>query len=292
VKQKKFWPMFTPGSQEDPVEAITKIRFINRFLKITAVRGKTDHLLGRLGAMVFVKATKKGALVNIGVGFPEEVVNQLIKYNLHHDMIFTTEAGAYGGLPSSGVFFGASINPLHLESSTETFYRYQHNLDAALLGFLQIDSLGNVNASKRGNKITEYVGAGGFPDIASGAKIVFFVGTWMSGGKLEIKGDKLLLTKKGKPKFVKQVDQVTFNGAEGLKSGKKIFYITNVGVFSLTEKGLVLIMVMPGIDIEKDIINACEATIILPEDKVVPVVDVSIFKATEFRIRRDSVNRK
>ena len=292
VKQKKFWPMFTPGSQEDPVEAITKIRFINRFLKITAVRSKTDHLLGRLGAMVFVKATKKGALVNIGVGFPEEVVNQLIKYNLHHDMNFTTEAGAYGGLPSSGVFFGASINPLHLESSTETFYRYQHDLDAAILGFLQIDSRGNVNASKRGNKITEYVGAGGFPDIASGAKIVFFVGTWMSGGKLEIKGDKLLLTKKGKPKFVKQVDQVTFNGAEGLKSGKKIFYITNVGVFSLTEKGLVLIMVMPGIDIEKDIINACEATIIFPEDKVVPVVDVSIFKATEFRIRRDSVNRK
>lgn len=290
VKQKKFWPMFIPGSGEDPVEASMKISFINRFLKITPVRGTTDHLLGRLGAMVFVKATRKGALVNIGVGFPEEVVSQLIKYNLYQDIYFTTEAGSYGGLPTSGVFFGASINPLHLESSTETFHRYQHDLDTAILGFLQIDSRGNVNASKRGEKITEYVGAGGFPDIASGAKVVLFVGTWMSGGKFKIKDDNLFLLKKGKPKFVKQVDQVTFNGAEALKSGKKIFYVTNVGVFSLTEKGLMLILVMPGIDIERDIINACDATIILPVAKEVTVVDSSIFKSKEFKISRDEVN--
>lgn len=50
-----------------------------------------------------------------------------------------------------------------------------------------------------------------------------------------------------------------------------------------------LIMVMPGIDIEKDIINACEATIILPDDKPVTVVDASIFKSTEFKISRDPV---
>jgi propionate CoA-transferase len=283
--------MFTPGSVEDPVKSITKIRFINQFLKITPVRNKTDHLLGRLGAMVFAKEIRKGALVNIGVGFPEEVVNQLIKYNLHHDINFTTEAGAYGGIPTSGVFFGASINPHHLESSTETFRRYQNDLDAAILGFLQIDSMGNVNASKRGKKISEYVGAGGFPDIASGAKIVFFIGTWMSGGKFEIKADKLILTKKGKPKFIKMVDEITFNGAEALKSGKKIFYITNVGVFTLTEKGLMLIMVMPGIDIEKDIVNTSETTIILPDDKTVTVVDNSIFNLKEFQIIINSVNR-
>jgi propionate CoA-transferase len=225
--------------------------------------------------------------VNIGVGFPEEVVNQLIKYNLHQDINFTTEAGAFGGLPSSGVFFGASVNPKLLESSTETFHRYQNDLDAAILGFLQIDSKGNVNASKRGKRITEYVGAGGFPDIASGAKVVLFVGTWMSGGKLVIRDNKLLLVKKGKAKFVKQVDQVTFNGMEALKSGKKIFYVTNVGVFTLTEKGLMLIMVMPGIDIEKDIINSCEAGIILPHDKKVPVVDSSIFNKDKFKISRN-----
>lgn len=284
IKQKKFWQMFTPGSKEDSIEALKKIRFINRFLKITPVRSKVDHLLGRLGALAFVKATHKGSTVNIGVGFPEEVASQLMQQSLHNDIFFTTEAGSFGGLPASGVFFGASISPLLLESSTETFYRYLNNLDAAILGFLQIDSLGNVNASKRGARITEYVGPGGFPDIASGAKVVFFVGTWMSNGKFEIKNEKLLISKKGKTKFVKQVDQVTFNGMEALKSGKKIFYVTNVGVFRLTEKGVMLIMVMPGIDIEKDIINGCGAAIILPPDKKIPVLDTSIFNKDKFII--------
>lgn len=287
VLQRKFWPMFTTGSNENLIDGIEKVKFINRILKITPVRGKTGHLLGRLGASVFVKAIPKDSMVNIGVGFPEEVASQLIQHNLHQEILFSTEAGSLGGLPASGVFFGASINPLLLESSTETFYRYDTELDAAILGFLQIDSQGNVNASKRGKKITEYVGPGGFPDIASGAKVLLFVGTWMSGGKLIIRDGKLLVAKKGNPKFVKQVDQVTFNGEEGLRAGKKIFYITNVGVFTLTEKGLMLIKVMPGINIEKDIINACEATIILPNDHLVPVVDQSIFNKNEFIINWD-----
>lgn len=284
IKQKKFWSMFTAGSKEDPIAGIKKIKFINRFIKITPVRGETDHLLGRLGASVFVTATGKGSLVNIGVGFPEEVASQLMQYHLHTDILFTTEAGSFGGLPAAGVFFGASINPQHLESSTKMFYRYLSALDVAILGFLQIDSQGNVNASKRGNKITEYIGPGGFPDIASGAKVVLFVGTWMSGGKFVIKNRQLAIKKKGKPKFVAQVDEVTFNGKESLKSGKKIFYITNVGVFTLTEKGLMLIMVMPGIDIEKDIINCCEASVVLPPDNKVTVVDVSVFNKDEFRL--------
>lgn len=287
IKQKKFWHIFTAGSKEDPIEGIKRIRFINRFLKITPVRGETDHLLGRLGALVFVKATRKDPMVNIGVGFPEEVAIQLMKQRLHENILFTTEAGSYGGLPAAGVFFGASINPRHLESSTEMFYRYLNELDVAILGFLQIDSRGNVNASKRGKKITEYVGPGGFPDIASGAKVVLFVGTWMSGGKFVINNKRLLVEKKGKHKFVEQVDQVTFNGSEGLKSGKKIFYITNVGVFTLTEKGLMLTMVMPGIDIQKDILDACEATIHLPPGDKVDLVDSSIFNKDEFIIKWD-----
>jgi len=56
-------------------------------------------------------------------------------------------------------------------------------------------------------------------------------------------------------------------------------------VAELTEKGLMLIMVMPGLDIEKDIINGCEATIILPPGKKVPVVDASIFNKNQFITR-------
>lgn len=284
VRQKKFWPMFTEGSGEDPIEGIKKMKFINHFLKITPVRSETDHLLGRLGASIFVKTVRKGCLVNIGVGFPEVVASQLMQHNLHHDIIFTTEAGSFGGLPAAGIFFGASINPQRLESSTEMFRRYIDELDAAILGFLQVDSYGNINASKKGSKITEYVGPGGSPDIASGAKILLFVGTWMWNGKFTIKDKKLIIERKGRCKFVKQVDQVTFNGAEALKSGKKIYYITNVGVFTLAEQGLTLIMVMPGIDIEKDILGVSEANILLPHDRAVMLVDTSIFEKEEFKL--------
>ncbi len=292
IRQKKFWPLFTPGSTEDPKEGIKKIKFINHFLKITPVRGNTEKLLGRLGALVFVKAACKLPVVNIGVGFPEVVVSQLMQYNLHKEIIFTTEAGSYGGIPAAGVFFGASISPRHLESSTAMFNRYLNELDVAILGFLQIDSKGNVNASKRGPKITEYVGPGGFPDIASGARAVLFVGSWMSGGKFIIKDRRLKIKQSGIPKFVDQVDEVTFNGAVGLKERKKIFYVTNVGVFTLTEKGLVLIMVMPGIDIEKDIINSCTATIILPPGNKVEVVDPSIFDKNKFGLHCNNLLQK
>ncbi|HET9825998.1 MAG TPA: hypothetical protein VFP87_11720, partial [Chitinophagaceae bacterium] len=284
VRQKRFWPMFTAGSKEDPLEGIKKIKFINHFLKITPVRTETDHLLGRLAAFVFTRVAHKGCLLNIGVGFPEEVGTQLMKHNLHHDIVFTTEAGAFGGLPASGIFFGASINPKHLESSTEMFRRYENKLDVALLGFLQIDSLGNINGSKKGARITEYVGPGGMPDIAAGAKVLLFVGTWMAGAKFAVKDRQLIIEKKGRCKFVKQVDQVTFNGVEALKSGKKVFYITNVGVFILTEQGLTLTMVMPGIDIEKDILGVSEARILLPRDNTVTVVDTSIFNQDEYKI--------
>jgi len=43
-------------------------------------------------------------------------------------------------------------------------------------------------------------------------------------------------------------------------------------------------MVMPGIDIEKDIINTCKANIILPPGNNVQVVDDSIFDKKKFSI--------
>lgn len=284
VRQHHGWSMFNPGSSDNPLVGMKKLKFINHLLKITPVRNEVDHLLGRLGALVFAMHTDKNVMVNIGVGFPEVVATQLMQQGLHRNILFTTESGSYGGIPGPGIFFGASINPLHLESSTEMFNRYRHELDVAILGFLQIDSQGNVNASKRGDHITAYVGPGGFPDIASGAKMVLFVGNWMSGGIFKIKNKQLQLKKRGHCKFVDQVKQVTFNGAEELKSGKKIFYITNVGVFTLTAAGLMLIMLMPGIDLKKDILEFSGARIILPPDNAVTVVDASIFDLSAFNL--------
>ncbi len=88
--------------------------------------------------------------MNIGVGLGEEVARMLYESGLYKDITFTTEGGTYGGLPASGIYFGSAISPERLLSTAEMFHLYETQLDTAVLGFLQVDSQGNVNVSHRG----------------------------------------------------------------------------------------------------------------------------------------------
>ncbi|MCO6492344.1 MAG: hypothetical protein J5I98_28255 [Phaeodactylibacter sp.] len=283
VRQSRYWPMFTPGGKVDTEAAAARLRFMNTLLKITPVRDEVGAAMARLAAAIFAREVPRGSMVNIGVGFPEEVARCVIGQGLGSELTFTTEAGAYGGLPVPGVFFGAAINPEKLISSTEMFHLYLEKLGACVLGFLEVDEQGNVNASRRGPRMLDYVGPGGFPDIVYGAKVVIFIGTWMAGAEFGIGEGQLRLVKPGKPKFVKAVDHITFSAKEALRLGKKVFYVTNVGAFQLTPQGLRLICVMPGIDLQRDILHGCPAKIHLPEGEV-PTVEESAITGEGFRL--------
>jgi propionate CoA-transferase len=284
IRQHRYWPMFTAGASVDVQAASLQLRFINNVLKITPVRGAVEFALARLGARVFAESVAEGAMVNIGVGFPEEVARQLVEHGVSGQLLFTTEAGAYGGLPAPGIFFSAAIGPQHLEPSSVMFHRYQSELDVAVLGFLQVDSAGNVNASHRGPRMTDMVGPGGFPDIATGAHTLIFVGTWMAGARFALRDHRLVIEKPGACKFVDRVSHITFSGREALRMGKKVFYVTNVGVFALKPKGLELREVMPGIDVERDILNVCSAHIHLPENGQVSIVDTAVVDGGDFSL--------
>lgn len=284
VPQRKYWPMFTAKANVNMAEAVAKLKFANNVLKITPTRGPVENATARMAALLFTKEAKPGNIINIGVGLPEEVCRLVYESGLYKDLTFTSETGVFGGLPTPGVFFGAAINPKEINNSSWMFDVYKEKLDIACLGSLQTDSEGNVNVSKRGERMLDYVGPGGFPNITDGAKTIVFVGSWMAHSKMSIKNGKLSIDKPGKPKFVEKVDQITFSGKQGLKMGKKVFYVTNVGIFRLTERGLELIQVMPGIDIEKDIINGCEAKIHLPEDGKVDVVPDFIVTGENFKL--------
>lgn len=88
----------------------------------------------------------------------------------------------------------------------------------------------------------------------------------------------------GNPKFVDEVAQITFSGPEAVKAGRNVSYVTSVGVFKLTAQSIELIGVMPGIDIQKDIIDLFPAHIHLPESSDVPVVHERILTGQGFEL--------
>ena len=160
---------------------------------------------------------------------------------------------------------------------------YQH-LDASVLGFLQVDGDGNINVSKRGEGAINYVGPGGFIDITTCAHNLFFVGAWMANARFALENGRVSVAKPGPVKFMPNVDEITFSGREALRRGQRVHYITHVGAFRLTDRGMELFRVMPGIDIQKDILDATRMPIVLPPDGNVAVVDSSVITGKGFRL--------
>ena len=75
------------------------------------------------------------------------------------------------------------MSPFALSTMPDMFSNFEGGIiDAACLGFLQIDKRGNVNPSMLPNKI---FGPGGFPVIAGGAPRIYFAGSFR-GGKSNI----------------------------------------------------------------------------------------------------------
>jgi propionate CoA-transferase len=222
--------------------------------------------------------------VNVGVGLPEEVCRILHAHGALNDITLFTESGVIGGVPAPGVFFGAAIGSIQVISSAETFRMCAEKLDTAILGVLQADSEGNVNVSKRTENVRNYVGPGGFIDLTMAAKTIIFVTKWMERERLRVSGSGVRIVRPGAPKFVGRVDEITFSGQEALKAGKRVFFVTTVGVFELTARGMELIRVMPGLDLQRDILSSA-MKIALPESGKIPEVERSIVSGKGFKVQ-------
>jgi len=207
-----------------------------------------------------------GAVLNFGFGIPDGVA-KLIAERGHLDRYYQTiEHGTYGGELLDGMLFGYARNATAMIDGPSQFDFYSGGgLDIAFLGFGEIDRTGNVNVSKLAGAT---VGPGGFIDIAQNAKKVVFCGTFdAKGAELEVSSGRLHVVRHGAVvKFVADVEQITYSGPEAMRRGQDVVYVTERAVFRLTEQGLTLTEVAPGIDLRRDVLERMRLTPHIPSD--------------------------
>jgi propionate CoA-transferase len=228
-----------------------------------------------------------GSVCNLGSGISTGIATIAAEEGILDRIILTNEQGLIGGAPSSDA--GAAVNYTCMIDQPYQFDFYDGGgIDLAFLSFAQVDSVGNVNVSRFNGRI---IGVGGFINISQNAKKVIFSGTFTAGNlEMSWPEGKTVIHKEGKfNKFLNTVEQISYSGQFAEERGQEALYITERAVFKRGKKGLKLIEIAPGINLERDILAHMD---FLPEiAKDLKLMDERIFMESPIGLERDLASK-
>lgn len=263
----------------------------NNLLSFACADNMKDYekVIARKVVLEFIKLfleKQSPVLVNLGIGIPAIISSVAVEEDVMDTIVTVLESGLWGGMALTGNDFGLALSPFAVSAVPDMFSNFEGGIvDAASLGFLQIDKTGNVNPSMLPNRV---FGTGGFPVIAGGVSKIYFAGSFR-GGKISVivsEKEGLKIIEDGPiTKFVQNVYKISFSASQALKYGQEIMYITERGVFRLDNAELVLEEIAPGIDIEKDIIAKMEFKPKISNE--VKMMDWRLFGKSKMNIKND-----
>lgn len=243
------------------------------------------RIIGRRAAFELEPDT----VISLGVGIPSEISSIVLEENLTDSIVMTVDPSPIGGIPCTSLEFGCAIN---VEAFVDHPYQFDFydggGLNMAFLGMAEADWEGNINVSKFGSRL---YGAGGFINISQNTNKIIFAGTFTTDGlKIKTGYGKLEIVQEGRcKKFVSAVALKTFSAKIAKHNKKKVLYVTERAVFSLTEKGLKLIEIAPGIDLQTHILNQMEFQ---PEiDASLKIMDSRIFTDAPMGIKEEILQK-
>ena len=197
---------------------------------------------------------RAGAIVNLGIGMPEGVAAVAAEERINEFITLTAEPGVVGGVPASGLDFGAAVNTEAIVHQNQQFDFYDGGgLDLAFLGMAEADAPATSTSAASARSLRAR---------AASSTSARTRARWCSPARLRpaastcgSRTGSFASCRKGAPRNSTSACSRSPSRARSRRpQDKPVLYVTERCVFRLRPEGLELVEAAPGVDVDRDIL--------------------------------------